>query len=301
MNLAGIDLNLMLVFDAVMAERHVTKAGTKIGLSQPAVSNALNRLRYHLKDELFIRGPEGMRPTPRAEELAAPIRTALSELETALDPAVFDPATARRTFHIATSDYVVAVLIAPLMKHLSRHAPGIDLRLLPSAGRIPEMLDAQDIDYAISAFGPMPERFEKLRLFETDYVCLMREGHPLSTQPMTVKTYAEADHVLVTPRGDAVGFVDEVLAEKGLSRRVALTINQFAVAPAVVANSDLILTLPSRIADVYAVPFKLILQPCPLPAPPSYGNSTMIWHHKLAQHPAHLWFRKTVATVAQAL
>ena len=301
MNLAGIDLNLMLVFDAVMSERHVTKAGMRLGMSQPAVSNALNRLRYHLKDELFIRGQEGMRPTPRAEELAGPIRSALGELEIALDPAAFDPSTTRRTFHIATSDFVVAVLIAPLMSYLAKHAPNIDIRLLQTAGRIPEMLDKREIEFAITAFGEVAERFDAIRLLEEDYVCVMRHGHPLSKGKMTLKSYASATHLLVTPRGDAQGFVDEALAEKGLTRRIALTVNQFAVAPSVAAQSDMILTLPRRIADTYADVFRLEIRPCPVNVPKSYGNTTVIWHRKLAQHPAQNWFRGVLKHVSESL
>ncbi len=301
MNLAGIDLNLMLVFDAVMAERHVTKAGAKIGMSQPAVSNALNRLRYHLKDELFIRGSEGMRPTPRAEELAGPIRAALGELETALDPATFDPKTATRVFHLACSDFVVAVLIAPLMKRLAKEAPGIDLRIQPTAGRMHEMLDVQEIDFAITAMGKIPDRFESLRLFDQTYVCLVRKGHALAGRPISLRAYADAAHLLVTPKGAAQGFVDEMLAEKGLTRRIALTVNQFAVAPSVAAQTDLVLTAPRQIAEIYAGPLHLDMQSCPVKVPPGYGNITMIWHRQLAQHPAHHWFRQTIEQVANSL
>jgi DNA-binding transcriptional LysR family regulator len=296
MNLRSLDLNLLLVFDAVMAERNVTRAADRIGLSQPAMSNALTRLRHHLKDELFVRSPDGMRPTARALELAAPIHEALSSLEQALDPALFDPAQSTRTFKIATNDYVAAVLMPKVMARLAEIAPGIDVRLVPLGGRMHELLDAQEVDFACTSVGEQPERFATRDIVEDSYVVLMRSGHPLGAYDrLRIEVYAAATHVLVTPRGDPRGFVDSALAARGLTRRLALTVNQFAAAPAIVAATDLVATIPKRAADLFGPPFGLIHRPCPVPAPREMSLVSLVWNRRLSRHPAFTWFAETFA------
>jgi DNA-binding transcriptional LysR family regulator len=299
MNLRSLDLNLLLVFDAVMAERNVTRAADKVGLSQPALSNALTRLRGHLKDELFIRSPEGMRPTPRALELAAPIHEALASLEQALDPARFDPESSSRMFRIATNDYVATVLMPPLMTHLAEVAPSIDVRIVPLAGRMHELLDAQEVDFGCTSVGELPERFEARELLEDSYVVLMRPDHMLAEGRMTLQAYARATHILVTPRGDPRGFVDTALAQRGLTRRVGLTVNQFAAAPAIVATTDMIATIPKRAADLFGPPFGLVQKPCPVPAPREMTVVSLVWNRRLAKHPAFVWFAEAMAQVGR--
>lgn len=301
MNLAGIDLNLLLVFDAVMSERHVTRAGNKIGMSQPAMSNALNRLRHHLKDELFVRGPDGMRPTLRALELAVPIRGALGSLEIALDPAVFDPATAIRTFSIGTNDYAVSTLMPAMVTQLEQHAPGICIRLVPSAGRTFDMLDTQEIDFGLAAFGNIPDRFGSLVLIEDSYVLMMRQQHPLAKGKLSLAKYAAARHLLMSPSGDAQGFVDRALAQRGLTRQIAMTINSFAAAPALLAASDMVLAAPKRIADSFGALHGLSTRPAPISGPREYASATLVWHERLAGHPAHNWFRDFMSAIGQNL
>lgn len=301
MNLAGFDLNLLLVFDAVMRERHVTRAGARIGLSQPAVSNALSRLRHHMRDELFVRGPDGMRPTPRALELAAPIRAALESLEATLDKTEFDFSTAQRTFSIGTNDYSVATLMPGLMRRLETIAPGIGVRIVPSAGRTFEMLDAQEIEFGISSFTDIPERFGSLSLIDDTYVLLMRSGHPLANGEMSIESYAAARHLLVSPRGDPTGFVDRALAERGLSRRVTMTINNFSSAPALLASSDLIMACPRRIGEAYAELYGLVMRDAVFAGPREYASAVLVWHSRLASHPAYTWFRETIADVANRI
>ncbi len=301
MNLAAIDLNLLLVFDAVMRERHVTRAGDKIGMSQPAMSNALNRLRHHLKDDLFIRGPDGMQPTPRALEVAGPIRDALERIEIALDQSSFDPKTAHRRFLIGTNDYFVTTLLPHLVQHLQQSAPGIDLCLVPSAGRTLQLLDAGELDFGIAAFGEIPERFGTESLIEDSYVLMMRKGHPLSKGRLSIPRYAAARHLLMSPRGDPSGFVDRALLEHGLTRQIAVTINSFSSAPALLASSDLVLTAPKRIADTFAPLYDIATRPAPFAGPREYATATLVWHNRLASHPAHEWFRTTIVDIANAV
>lgn len=294
MNLASIDLNLLMVFDSIMSERHVTRAGHKIGMSQPAMSNALNRLRYHLKDELFVRGPDGMRPTPRALELAGPIRSALQTIETSLAPAAFDAATASHTFKVGTNDYVVATMLPNITNQLEKIAPGINICIVPSAGRTFDLLDIQEIDVGISAFSEIPGRFNSELLADDQYVLIMRQGHPLSKGRLSLQAYASARHMLVSTTGDAYGFVDGELHAHGLKRQVAVTINSFSTAPPLLANSDLILAAPERIAQTFSPAFRLVTRRAPIPGPPEYSTATLVWHERLANHPAHVWFRNLI-------
>lgn len=290
MNLRSLDLNLLLVFDAMMLERNVTRAADRIGLSQPAVSNALTRLRGHLNDDLFIRSPDGMRPTPRAEELAAPVRAALQSLQDALDPPRFEAAAAERVFRIATNDYVAAVLIPRFVALLEREAPLVDLRLVPIGGRMNELLDDQDVDFACTSVGDLPDRFASAEIVEDDYVVAMRKDHPLAEGELTIARYAAASHLLVTPRGDPKGFIDEALAKKGMTRRLGVTVNQFAAAAPIIAMSSLIATLPRQAADLFGPPFGLVQRASPFRAPRNMTVVSLVWHRRLGAHPATTWF-----------
>lgn len=297
MNLRRLDLNLLVIFDALMTERNVTRAARRVGLSQPAVSNALSRLRHYLKDELFVRGIDGMHPTPRALELAGEVHSALTAIEVALDPMDFDPATAVRSFTIDANDYIATTAIVPLMHCLATEAPGIDVRMLPPNGRALERIDSGEAHFAIGAFGDPPERFGVEQLDDNMFVVMMRADHPLALGPFEIERYAAARHLLITPRGDPVGFVDAALAELGLSRRIGLTVNQFSVAPAAVANSDMVVTLPKRIADFYAPLFGLVMRPSPFTAPPHYRSLDLVWHKRLGHHPAYVWLRERLKCV----
>ncbi len=297
MNLRRLDLNLLVIFDALMAERNVTRAARRVGLSQPAVSNALSRLRHYLKDELFVRGADGMHPTPRALELAGDVHSALSAIEVALDPTDFDPTTAVRSFFIDANDYIATTAIVPLMQCLAIEAPGIDVRLLPPNGRALERLDFGEAHFAVGAYGELPERFDVEKLDDNMFVVMMRADHPLARGRFDIQRYAEARHLLITPRGDPVGFVDRALAEHGLSRRIGLTINQFSLAPAAVANSDMVVTLPKRMGDFYAPLLGLVMRPSPFTPPPEYRSLDLVWHKRLGHHPAYGWFRERLKCV----
>ncbi len=302
MNLAGIDLNLMLVFDAVMSERNATRAGTKIGMSQPAVSNALNRLRHSLKDDLFVRGHDGMRPTARALELALPVRTALMEIEEALNPVAFDPATAERTFTVAATDYSTMTLLPYLSTYISNEAPGVNIHTIPIEGRFFEKLDAQRAEYGINPLGEVPDRFNSLRLGGEKFVCMMRPDNPLAKySELPLEEYAAARHLLVSPRGDSHGFVDDQLQKIGLNRRVVMTVNNFGSAPMIVLSSDMILTIPSRLAEKCGNFFDLHVVPSPVQPPSDIIGMTLVWHKRLTNHPAHTWFQNLMKRAAQDL
>src|SRR6266852_7033051 len=177
--LGAIDLNLLVVFDAIMMERSVTRAGQRLGLSQPAMSHALTRLRHILKDELFVRSPNGMMPTPRAEELATPIRIALDGLEQSLEPVQFEPSKATATFRIAVDNYAAIVLVAPIAAHIATIAPGVTLDFRPSGTlNVSELLDRSELHLSIGPPGVQGERFSLRRLLQDQFVVVLRKGHP---------------------------------------------------------------------------------------------------------------------------
>ena len=296
MNLRRLDLNLLVIFDALMTERHVTRAAKRVALSQPAVSNALSRLRHYLRDELFVRGPDGMLPTPRALELAPQVHAALAALESALEAPSFDPATAARSFAVETNDYIVSVVVAPLMRRLAATAPRIDVRILP-AGRTYERLDAGESDFALGTYGDIPERFGRAFIDDNEFSVMMRAGHPLARGRLTLERFAAASHLLITPRGDGIGFVDSALASHGLTRRVALTVNHFTVVAPIIADTDLVVTLPRRIAEPNAARYGLVIRPSPVPIPPTYSHIHLLWHRQLGAHPAHQWFRDVLLDI----
>lgn len=299
MHLRRIDLNLLLVFDAIMRTGNVSRAALKLGMSQPAVSKALGRLRHVLKDELFIRAPDGMQATPRARELSAPVRQALSSLEHALDPSQFNPATAQRTFHIATNDYVASVFMPKLTRYLREHAPGVDLRLYPNVGKSLDMLDQQEADFAIMPYEILPERFEYVDVMNAPFVVIMRQGHPLSDGEITLERYAQADHLMVTFRGDDRSFVDDKLERRGLRRRVAMTINQFNVGPPIVAASDMIMSIPRPIAEQQASFYDLIVREAPDLGLPFGAALKLVWSRRLTRHPAHDWMKDVLINLSR--
>lgn len=293
MNLAELDLKALLVFDAVMTERSTTKAGYRLAMSQPAVSSALKRLRHALKDELFIRGSDGMRPTPRSLELAAPIRQALTQLSEALEPVEFIPATASRTFTFAMADHAASLILPALAERLEKLAPYIDIRVKPNTNlNASELLDSGEIDLAIGLFPNPPERLQAAALIEDEYVCAMRRNHPLARQPLDLKTYLSAKHLLVSLSGEPTGFVDVLLESQGLRRRIAMTVNQFSVVPAILRRSNLVITVVRRAITLSPYAKDLVMQPVPLAIQPS--ALSLLWHRRLSEHPAHAWMRSTL-------
>src|SRR6202158_1014683 len=239
MNWGAFDLNLLIVFDAVMQERNVTRAGSRIGLSQPAMSHALNRLRYMLKDELFVRTPEGMVPTSRAEMLAQPLRNALSEMQLALEPAAFDPAASDRRFALAVNNYAAVVLAPPVGAAVSAAAPNVHLDSRPSGTLdIVDRLDRGDLDLTLGSMDSAGERFVTAPLLEDPFVMVMRRGHPASRGKLSAAAFAALPHLEISSSREDTGFIDRWLAERGLVRRIALRVPYLSAAP-ILVQSDL--------------------------------------------------------------
>lgn len=249
-DLQKFDLNLLVVFDALMREQHVGRAGERLGLTQPAVSHALGRLRHLVNDPLFVKHAKGMRPTPKAEALADKIAPALRVLQTSLKrEEVFDPTEVARTIVIGASDYVDLALVPGLMAHLRDAAPGVDIRLRPTGREtVLQSLRRQEIDFAIGPLASAPEAIDVTPLFTERLVMIGRRDHPALKGELTLDGFTVLSHLLVSPRGDAFGSVDTALRELGRSRRIAITVPHFLAAPFIVGATDLVAVVAERVA-----------------------------------------------------
>ena len=309
-NFRTLDLNLLRVFDEVMAERSLTRAARNLALTQPAVSNALRRLRDTLGDELVRRSGQGMEPTPRALLLWPAVRDALRQLQQSLAPSRFDPAQADTTFVLAMADATAAELVPRLVDIIEAEAPGVSLRVVPLATRDPrKLLDDEAIDLAVGYFPAVVAdltaraqvgkavAFATQRLYDGEYVCVMRADHPLASGPLTLNRFCAARHLLVSFSGRPFGFIDEALATLGRERRVVLTVNQFFTAGRVVANSNLLTVLPRHFVGVTGIADALVLRKLPFAIPAVHVDA--LWHGRRDQDSAHRWLRNTIRRSAQ--
>jgi DNA-binding transcriptional LysR family regulator len=298
MNWGAFDLNLLIVFDAVMQERNVTRAGGKIGLSQPAVSHALGRLRHMLKDELFIRTPDGMVPTPRAEQLAAPLRRALNDMQLALEPETFVPQEATRLFALALNNYAAVILAPSLVTAVTSTAPGVRLDLRPSGLRdLPALLDRGELDLAIGTFDEVGERFAGALLLEDSFVLAMRRDHPAAQRELTEEALARLSYLEISSSGEDSSFVDQWLGARGLARNITHRAPRLS-AGAILSSTNMVAVLSNRLAEHWVRAYGLSI--CRLPFASPVIRITSLWHRRFDNQPAHLWLRKLVQQTAES-
>jgi DNA-binding transcriptional LysR family regulator len=294
-NLSRLDLNLLVAFDALLAEGSVTRAAERVGIGQPSMSHALGRLRKLFKDELFVRVPDGVRPTPRALALADPVRVALAAIqETLLQGEGFDPAEAERSFVLGMPDSVEITLLPRLMARLAAEAPKVRV-LVRSTDRSDalEQLDRDRLHLAVGVFTEGAVHHKRRRLYRGDYLCLYDPARLPLAPPLTLEDYLAVPHVLGSPRGDARGVVDDALAPLGLRRTIAVTTPHFAAVPFILKGARLLSTVPRRPARLFAERFGLATSPVPLVLPEL--EISMLWHASYDHDPAHRWLRGTVA------
>jgi len=268
-NLARIDLNLLVLFEAVLEEGHVARAASRLHVSPSAVSHGLGRLRRLMQDPLFLRQPKGVVPTERARRLAAPIADILERARQVMSEAVaFDPATSRRRFVIGAPDGAYGVLLPPLLAEIRRSAPGIDLAMRNLVGGHFELafkdLDERTLDLAIVPLADIPARFAVRTLYEEDFVLVRRAGRGAARR-LTLAQYCDAPHLVVSVTGDPTGPVDQQLAKRGASRRVVLTVSNFMQALAIAAETDLVAALPRQFALKHATRYKVGISEPPFP------------------------------------
>jgi DNA-binding transcriptional LysR family regulator len=304
MNLQTIDLNLLLIFEALMEERSVTRAAKRVGLSQPAMSNALSRLRRTFNDPLFARTTDGMSPTPAAHSLIGPVRAALTQLRDLFEEKPgFSPAASERLFQLLTNDYVELTLLPPLAKAIREEAGGVSLRVQrsPNVFEPPSVnLLAESFDLAIGFFPDaltLDARVRSELLWEDRNVCIARAGHPKIRGRISLRQYAESEHVAVFYKKQGLGVIDTLLAQQGLSRRSAVVVPHFTSVPFLVSTTDFIATVPERLTQRFSGHLKLQSLRAPIDIPPL--RLTLLWHERFHSDPAHRWLREMIAKTAR--
>ncbi len=308
MNFRTLDLNLLRVFDAVVAEGNITRAAERLSMTQPAVSNALRRLRDSVGEGLLTRAARGVKPTPYGEALWPQVRAALGQLESALEPGSYDPKADDRQFRLTMVDAAAAQLMPALMARLGAQGARARLEIHPLADRDPRPgLNQGELDFAVGHFPEVvaglaaqgrlaPLRYH--RLAEGRYVCVMRRDHPLAGQPLTLDAFCAAEHVLVSLSGRAHGFVDQALAAHDRSRRVVLTVNQFFAAAHVVLGTDLLTVLPDGFLPTTGLADRLVARD--LPVAPGAVFIDALWHLRHERSAAHRWLLAQLEAAAAA-
>ena len=292
MDLRDIDLNLLVVFNQLLLDRSVSTAADKLGLTQPAVSNALKRLRAVLKDELFLRTSRGMEPTPYALYLAEPVIYALNALQTALTTRdSFAPQTSTRNFQLAMTDIGEMYFMPPLMVALSKLAPNVRVSTVrPNAANLKEDMESGTVDLALGLLPNLQTGFFQRRLFHHKYVCVFRKGHPVAQSPMTLAQFTQLDHVGVVSANTGHSEVDGLLERAGIQRKMRLVVPHFIAVGHILQTTDLIATLPERFAQRCEVPFGLVSSPHPARIPDI--AISLFWHAKFNRDPANMWIRQ---------
>jgi len=293
----NFDLNLLVVFAAIDEHRQITKAARAIGLSQSALSHALNRLRDQLGDPLFVKSSQGMVPTPRAEALAAPVKDLIHSLqENVLGTGTFRPATLNRTFRVYSTDLIESLLVPKLLGVLETEAPKTRAAFKTARFALPkEEMELGTCDLAIAGFfGDLPEGFYQQKLFTDEFLCVVRGGHPRlgSKSRVTLDDYCNERHVLIAPGGELSAKVDELLKRQGRERFVVAGISSFMVSGWIASQSDAIVSGPSRVIGQIAETFSLRTFKCPLELPKI--TIVQAWHERNHTDPAHRWFREHV-------
>ena len=314
MNFRTLDLNLLRVFDEVMAERNLTRAANNLAMTQPAVSNALKRLRDAVGDDLLVRAGYGVEPTPRALALWPTVRDALVSLRANLAPTSFDPKVGKHSFLLSMADSTAALIIPPLVREIEAMKANIILRVLPLTTRDPRsLLEGGTIDLAIGFFpatvaavaqhamqSDAPDTFHHTQLYGGKYVCVLRKNHPLLAKikdlTITLDQYCDAHHLLVSFSGRPFGFIDEALADINRKRAVVLTVNQFFTAGVVVENSDLLTVLPRHFLPSTGMTEQLVTLELPFASP--NVRVDLLWHRHHHNNPAQKWLRELIAKIA---
>lgn len=300
MNLLNVDLNLLKVLHALIETRNVTRAGERIGRSQPAMSNALNRLRAVFDDQLLVRGAGGLQLTPRAESLKEPVGKILESIEECLVSDVdFDPATTKGLYRIATPDYISLSIMPKLMAHLSKTAPDMELHVITQDRDLAlDALDKSRVDIALGNFLETKNSICQEHLFDEDFVCLFRKGHPVFKQDFTIETLLESPHLLVSASGERRGIFDDVLERANMKRRISMSVTHFLLAPYLLEDSDMVGVFTRRVSATLLRTFKL--EERELPIALDGFEASMAWHLRSDRDPAMSWLRNQIKILCAA-
>lgn len=299
-NIKNVDLNLLKALDALLETESVGKAAALVNLSQPAMSRALDRLRHALRDPLLVRSGRGMVLTPRGEALRAPVKDALSRVSQVFRPRGFDPATAQDRFRIMAPDYLAQLILPQVLARIFQLAPRIrvDIENLSAKGISDLRAGRISLGFGVVNDGPVLDNVAAQALLEDRQVCLLRKGHPLLEEGMSLKGYAAASHALLSITGEGGGRIDDLLKTHGLSRTISLRVTHFLSVSAVIAPTDLIVTVPEMLArQVLSDDLRLAPLPDELRVP-SFTVS-QIWHERFNEDPAHRWLRRLIKSACR--
>lgn len=295
-----MDLHLLNIFDAIMTEGSITRAAQQLALSQPAVSNAVARMRQLWNDPLFIKDGRGIKPTPKARELWAQTGAPLNAIRAAALAQPFEPASARRRFRLAVNDFITYPLWPPLRRALEAQAPGIDILAVPwQLDGTRQILADGQADLALSTGPALGPQIREHHVFDAHYICAMRQGHRLAGTPLTMDGFVGVDHLLVSLSGDPVGLVDELLARQGLRRRVAMTINNFYGLVDLLLASNLICVMSDNFFRHHPMSGQIHMTALPFEVPPS--RLSLAWHQRHENDAGHRWLRELVAPMLTGL
>jgi DNA-binding transcriptional LysR family regulator len=293
---SSIDLNLLSVFQEVYRARQISSAARKLGLTQSAVSNALARLRRTFGDELFVRTAHGMQPTPFAEQVADPIGAALAQVALALNQrSQFDPATSVRRFTIAMTDVGEVHFMPVLIERCMALAPGVELGSVRVGGDLREQMETGRVDLAIGAFDDVPDAWYQRLLFRQRFVAMFRKDHPLATGPVDLERFAAARHLVVDSSESPYDRINHLLAKAGVLEEARFRVPHFTAVPYIASGSDLVVTVPQKLAERACAPFGLAWIAPPLQLPTLQTN--VFWHRRFNQDPGNQWLRGVVADV----
>lgn len=296
MNLNKVDLNLFIVFDAIYTEANLTRAGQIVGITQPAVSNALSRLRETFNDPLFVRTAQGMVPTPMAQNIIGPVRNALQLLRVSVQESrIFNPLQANKTFRISMTDLIEAVILPPLFQRLRRQAPAVQIEsFLAKRRETTKELAAGRIDFAVDAPLNTDPQVRHVKLLEDRYVCAMRKGHPLAKDKLSLDDYLSLTHIHISSRRSGLGLVDLALGKMGIQRKIALRSQHYLMASQVMQQTDMAMTVPESFAHRHG------LHAVDLPVNDVPAQEThLYWHESTDQDPANRWMREQLIELCQ--
>jgi DNA-binding transcriptional LysR family regulator len=290
------ELKLLIIFDVIMTEKSITQAAERLSMTQPAVSNAVAKMRVLWKDELFVPDGRKIQPTTYAKDLWEKVRDSLHNINHAIEPQVFEARSAKRTFRVALPDIALDTLWLDLRKLFEKEAPRLNLHAVPyTIACTKPMLDGADVDLVIGQSNRSLENICTDHLFDTSYVCVMRKDHPLTKKRLTVEEFSLAEHLLVSLSGDITSPTDQALQQLGLTRRVAFTVNKFSSAIPIIKETDLIAILPTDLIHNYLACNELVITHPPVTIP--HSSISMLWHKRQSADKGLIWLRKHIKQI----
>ncbi|MBL9015851.1 MAG: LysR family transcriptional regulator [Myxococcales bacterium] len=293
------DLGLLVTLDALLQEGSVTRAARRVGLSTPAMSHALARIRKRLGDPVLVRSGRGMLLSPRAEELRARVHAVVADARAALEPVrPFVANELDRTFVVRVTDYVVTVLGIEVDRILREEAPDVSMKFVPNSPDDAELLRGGHSDLAVGIYGELPQEMRSRRLLTDRFVCAVRADHPTASKRLSLDQFLSLPHLQVAPRGQSGGYLDDVLKARGLARRVARAVPFFVAALQMTARTDYVVVISERIANRLAPTLGLVIHEVPVPLRPYALN--LVWHPRVDKDPAHRFLREAFVRAATA-